>query len=360
MLPTILLLAALGPELTTYSLDADKGTLTKQASVTLPQNVQEAWPHPKQRILYVTWSNNSGKSTDRHGVTAFQVNKQTGALQQLGQPITLPARSVFITVDHTGQYLIAAYNQPSKATVHKIAADGTLGAEVPQAPNLNYGIYAHQVRIDPSNRMVIIPARGNAPTASKPEDPGSLQVYKFENGKLTNLPTVAPNKGFNFQPRHLDFHPKLPLIYLTLERQNKLQVYRIAGGPSLEPQPLFTKETLKDPAHMENQATSAIHFHPNGRFVYLGNRATSAGGENSIAVYSVDPKTGEPTLIQNADTHGIHPRTFTIDPSGKILIVANMSPGSLSLFRIQPDGKLDFLRKYDQPGKQSLFWTGVY
>jgi 6-phosphogluconolactonase (cycloisomerase 2 family) len=150
------------------------------------------------------------------------------------------------------------------------------------------------------------------------------------------------------------------MVYLTLERQNKLQVYPIINGPSLGTVPFFTKETLKDPAHMDNQATSAIHFHPSGRFVYLGNRATSAGGENSIAVYSVDPKNGEPTLIQNADTHGVHPRTFTIDPSGRILIVANMSPGSLSLFRIQPDGKLEFLRKYDQPGKQNLFWTGVY
>ena len=44
MLPTILLLAALGPELTTYSLDTNQGTLNKLSAVTLPQNVQEAWP----------------------------------------------------------------------------------------------------------------------------------------------------------------------------------------------------------------------------------------------------------------------------------------------------------------------------
>ena len=47
-------------------------------------------------------------------------------------------------------------------------------------------------------------------------------------------------------------------------------------------------------------------------------------GENSIAVYSIHQETGEPTLIQNANTHGVHPRTFTIDPSGRILVVANM------------------------------------
>src|SRR5262245_29446898 len=42
----VALYAAVGPELTAYILDVDAARLVKQASVTLPQNVQEAWPHP--------------------------------------------------------------------------------------------------------------------------------------------------------------------------------------------------------------------------------------------------------------------------------------------------------------------------
>ena len=92
---------------------------------------------------------------------------------------------------------------------------------------------------------------------------------------------------------------------------------------------------MADPSRLAGQATSAIHAHPNGRFLYLGNRNSGAtqfqgkqvggGGENSIAVYSINQETGEPSLIQNADTHGIHPRTFAIDPSGRMLVVGNMS-----------------------------------
>lgn len=48
------------------------------------------------------------------------------------------------------------------------------------------------------------------------------------------------------------------------------------------------------------------------------------GGENSIAVFSINQDTGEPTLIQNADTRGIHTRAFALDPSGRILVAANM------------------------------------
>ena len=99
-----------------------------------------------------------------------------------------------------------------------------------------------------------------------------------------------------------------------------------------------------------------------------------AGGENSIAVFSINQVTGEPTLIQSADTRGIHPRTFALDAGGKILVVANMMslpvrtekgvsvvPACLSVFRVGSDGKLDFVRKYDMEtgDARALFWMGL-
>jgi 6-phosphogluconolactonase len=124
-------------------------------------------------------------------------------------------------------------------------------------------------------------------------------------------------------------------------------------------------------------------MHPSGRFVYLANRASGTvdfqgkpvfgGGENSIAVFAIDQQTGEPTRIQNMDTHGIHVRTFALDPSGKILVAGNMMelpvrdkdgvrtvPASLAVFRIGNDGKLEFVRKYDlSVGNRNLFWMGM-
>ena len=63
----VALYAAVGPELKTYILDVGAARLLEQGSVTLPQNVQEAWPHPSRRYLYVTWSNNmGGKAGQQH------------------------------------------------------------------------------------------------------------------------------------------------------------------------------------------------------------------------------------------------------------------------------------------------------
>lgn len=359
------LYAATGPELTAYAADTTAAALERRGSVTLPENVQEAWPHPSRRYLYVGWSNGAAGGPGHHGLTAFRIDPATGTLQPHGRPVALRARPVFLTADPAGKYVIAAYNLPSSASVHRIEADGSLGAEQPQPAGLDFGIYAHQVRVDPTGRMVVIPTRGNVAANGKPEDPGAVKVFGFRDGVLSNRASVAPNGGRNFSPRHADFHPTRPFLFTTIEAQNELHVYRVVEGPSLAPAPLFTRPALANPSRTTGQATSAIHVHPNGKFVYLGNRGP-ANGENSIAVYSINQKTGEPTLIQSASTHGVHPRTFTIDPAGTMLVVANMQrsgdeSASLSVFRIGVDGKLTFVRKYPQGAgdKRGLFWTGM-
>jgi 6-phosphogluconolactonase len=267
--------------------------------------------------------------------------------------------------------------------VHRINTDGTVGEEVKQTAALDGGIYGHQVRVLPANNAVILVTRGNAATASKPEDPGALKVYAFKDGQLTNRASIAPNGGYGFGPRHLDFHPSLPLAYLSLETQNKLYVYRL-NGDTLEPDAVFKQETLAEPGNIRGrQAASTVHVHPNGRFVYVGNRASDTidfegkkvfrGGENSIAVYAIDQTTGEPTLIQNADVHGIHPRTFSLDPSGRMLVSAQILPmlvrdgagvksvpANLTTFRVGDDGKLTFANAHDvDTGGAMQFWSGM-
>jgi 6-phosphogluconolactonase len=77
-------------------------------------------------------------------------------------------------------------------------------------------------------------------------------------------------------------------------------------------------------------------------------------------VFTLNPKTGAPKLVQNIDTYGYHPRTFPIDPSGRMPMVANlqeqpvrdtdgvrMQPATLSTYRIGNDGRLTQVKVYD-------------
>ena len=359
----------------------------------LPANVQEAWPSPSRKYLYVAWSNNaasyspaaSGSSKgDQHAVSAFRIDPASGSLILHGKPAPLPSRPVFISTDIDGTHLVAGYNDRSGVTVNRILPDGTLGDQVPPSGRLDFGIYGHQVRVDPSNQAVILITRGNAPTATKPEDPGAIKIYNYKNGVLSNRLSIAPNKGFGYQVRHLDFHPSGKWAFVTLERQNQIHVYARTPDGTLSANPVFVKDTVREPGKVASgQTASTTHVHPNGRFVYVANRAGGtvefegkrvfAGGENTIAVFSINQKTGEPTLIQNADTRGFQPRTFTLDSTGKFLVVANQAPlavregagvrtvpASLTLFRVGADGLLEFAQKYDVEagGGKLLFWTG--
>jgi 6-phosphogluconolactonase (cycloisomerase 2 family) len=385
--PAAVFYASVGPELTLYDPDLENAALTKQGSVQLPANVQYAWPHPSGRWLYVVSSNGGpGIPGDKHFATAFTIERNTGALGPHGPSVALRSRPIHVSADTAGAFVLIAHNNPSGVTVLRINGDGTLGDEVAQGA-LDAGIFAHQIRVTPSNKAAILVTRGNNATTAKPEDPGALKVFSFENGKLSNRASIAPGGGYGFGPRHLDYHPLKPWIYVSLERQNKLQVYALEESAAqhaiYRPAPLFSKDTLAEPANIRPmQIAGTVHVHPSGRYVYIANRGDAMtvfrdqkvffGGENNIAVFEIGANTGEPALIQHAGTHGFHARTFACDPSGRILVAANLEPrlvrdgdrvrlqpATLACYRIGADGKLTLVRTYDvDTGGKMQFWSG--
>jgi 6-phosphogluconolactonase len=379
------LYASVGPELTQYAVDVDAATLTRRGTVGLPANVQYVWPHASCRHLYVATSDSAsgmGRAGNTHHVTAFGIDPANGALAAHGAPIRLPTRPIHMATDVPSDYILVAFSNPSGIRVYRINPDATPGDEVVQPGPIDAGIFAHQVRATPDNRLVILVTRGHDAAAGKPEEPGALKVFDFRDGMLRNEVSIAPGGGFGFGPRHLDFHPAQPWVYVSLERQNQLAVFELQNG-ALSAASRFRKDALSNSGSQHRQLVGTVHVHPNGRTVYVANRSSEtvefagqrvfAGGENSLAVYAIDPATGEPNLIQHVDTHGIHPRTFHIDPSGRLLVVAHIMglkrrdgdairhvPARLSLFRIAADGRLDFARAYDiDVGDRTMWWMGM-
>src|SRR5437667_812629 len=382
----VALYANVGADLTHYDVDVAGAELIKRATVTLPAAVQYAWPHASRRYLYVASSSSApgyGTAGTKHHVTAFAIDPASGALAPHGAPIRLPTRPIHISTDIPSEYILVAFNNPSVVRVYRINPDFTPGEEVKRPGPTDAGIFAHQVRVTPDNRLAILVTRGNEGTPTKEEDPGALKVFNYKNGVVTNELSIAPNGGKEFGPRHLDFHPTKPWIYVSIETQNKLYMFRIEGG-RINPAIAYRAETLAEPNNIRaRQAAGTVHVHPNGRFVYGANRAEATtefqgkqvfkGGENGIVVYSINQSTGEPTPIQHIETQKIHPRTFHIDPSGRLLVAEHnlplnvrdgdavkTVPAGLSVFRMGSDGKLNFVRGYDiDVGDKSMFWTGM-
>ena len=366
----------------------DGNTLTREPRpLILPAQVQEAWQHPSGRYFYVASSDQrtSTSSVTHHYLNAFHVDS-SGGLRPFGGAVQLAHRPIYITVDHRGEYLISAYSAPSGISAHRLHADGSIGDEIAQEVNVDVGFYAHAVRVMPSNRSVLLITRGNEPVAGiGTEDPGALYVYGFENGQLTPKQSVAPNHGVAYRVRHADFHPSGRWVYVDLEAQNLLHTYSVRADDTLSEEPLFVSTTLASPSTSRGgQTTSSIRMHPtNGRTLYVANRGLGTevfqgervanGAENTIAVFSIDPQTGEPTLIQTIDTHSIAVRTMALPPDGQTLIAANTLPGrirtqgrvetvpaALTLYDVEDDGRLTFRSKLDVDTRgETMFWCGV-
>jgi 6-phosphogluconolactonase len=93
---------------------------------------------------------------------------------------------------------------------------------------------------------------------------------------------------------------------------------------------LQTVSTL--PEGFSGQNTCAeVAVHPSGRFVYGSNR-----GDDSIAVFGFDPKSGRLAFIERVPTGGKTPRQFEIDPTGRYLLAANQDSNTVIVFRIDP------------------------
>ena len=381
------LYAAVGPILTRYTVDVEQALLAACESVTLPANIHYVVPHAARHTLYVATSDSSSGSGTfvgkLHHLSAFRIDPASGALTPHGAPALLPSRPIHITCDAASKHVLVAFNRPSQLLVFSLNADGSIAGEVAQKESVDAGIFAHQIRITPDDKLAILVTRGNDAAKDKPEDPGSLRVFHYNNGQLSQEVSIAPNKGYGFGPRHLDFHPDKPWVYVALERQNQLAVYK-RDGDAIQSAAAYTVGTLARPDQVRaRQMVGTVHQHPNGRYVYVANRhdatvefagrQVNGGGENSLVCFAIDQTSGEPKLIGHADTHGIHCRNFNIDPSGRLLVASHITggrvrdgdtvrdvPACLSLFRIGSDGTLSFVRKYDiEIGDKHMFWMGI-
>jgi 6-phosphogluconolactonase len=92
----------------------------------------------------------------------------------------------------------------------------------------------------------------------------------------------------------------------------------------------------------ETTNPSWVALHPNGRFLYAVNEVQNYNGPNSggVSAFSVDRATGKLTFLNEVASRGADPCYITVDQSGKYVLVANYTGGSVAAFPISDDGKL--------------------
>jgi 6-phosphogluconolactonase len=92
----------------------------------------------------------------------------------------------------------------------------------------------------------------------------------------------------------------------------------------------------------ETTNPSFVAPHPNGRFLYAVNEVGNYKGPNSggVSAFSIDQATGKLTFLNEVASHGADPCYITVDKTGKYVLVANYTGGSIAVFPVLADGKL--------------------
>jgi 6-phosphogluconolactonase len=98
--------------------------------------------------------------------------------------------------------------------------------------------------------------------------------------------------------------------------------------------PLGLAATTKNP--------SFLAIDPNRRFLYAVNEVGDYKGKSSGAVsaFAIHPDTGQLTLTNEVASLGADPCHVSLDNTGKFVLVANYTGGSVAVFPVREDGGL--------------------
>ena len=305
------------------------GELTPVGLVAETTNPSWVTVHPNRRFLYAV-----GESAKAGTVSAFAIDAATGKLTPLNKASSGGAGPCHLAVDKTGKNVLVANYGGGSVAVLPIKEDGRVGEAScflqhkgsSVDPKRQQGPHAHSVNLDPRQRFALVPDLGL----------DEVLIYRFDAAKGALAPNdppfakVAPGAG----PRHLAFHPNGKFGYVISEMGSTVTVFAYDGarGSLKELQVISTL-----PKDFAGQSTTAeIAVHPNGRFLYGSNR-----GDDSIAVFAIDPGKGTLTFVDRVSTGGKTPRGFAIDPTGTWLLAANQDSDNIVVFRLNPKtGKL--------------------
>jgi 6-phosphogluconolactonase len=310
----------------TLRLNRDTGALTGPTLSVATENPSFLALHPNGRMLYAVNEVGQFDGKPGGGVTAFTIGKG-GTLTKINEQNSGGGGPAHISLNKEGTYAFVANYGGGSVSAYPIAKDGKLGAQTGFVQHEGSGAdpkrqnrpHAHSINVDPSGKFAIAADLGL----------DKLFVYKFDKVKGTLAPndppfaTVAPGSG----ARHFAFAPNGKIGYAINELKSTITAFTwdAAKGTLTEIQ---TLSTLPEGFTGESY-TADVQVHPSGKFVYGSNR-----GHNSIAVFTVDQKTGKLTLSSTQSTGGSWPRHFGIDPSGTFLLAANQRSDSIVVFRI--------------------------
>ena len=307
-----------------YVLDTITGQLQHKSVCANLLNPSYLNLSPNGKNLYASTEARTPKDGN---LSSFAFDSLSGKLSFLNKQKSGGENPVYASVHNSGKWVVDATYTEASVSVYIVNADGSLnpatqvfryteGSKVNQERQAI--AHTHSVFFSPKFDRVLVPDLGADKIRSFNFSPEAKEPLSPSN---PDGQTTLPGSG----PRHLCFHPNQKFVYSIEELSGTVSAYRYKKGKLIALQNI--------PAHpatiKEGFSGADIHPSPDGRFLYASNR----GNENNLAIYAIHPQKGTLTSVGFQATLGNHPRNFTLDPTGKFLLVANMLSNNIVVFK---------------------------
>jgi 6-phosphogluconolactonase len=338
-----------------YRLDLGSGALKHLETTRGVVNPSYLTLERRRRFLYAVNEVEEFEGQRSGAVSAFAIDRKTGALRLLNQRPTLGAAPCYVTATDDGRHVLVANYLGGNVSVLKVLKDGSLGDLTDMKQDVGSGVNRERQEAPHAHCIVLDRADRHAYSCDLGTD--KVMSYRFDarGGKLTPnaQPFVELKPGAG--PRHLTFHPGGRVAYVLNELDSTVTAFAHDGARGT----LKETQTVRAlPEDFKGANTGAdIHVAPGGRFLYCSNR-----GHDSIAAFRIEARTGELRLVGHTSTRGKTPRNFAIDPTGSFLLVANQNSDTIVTFRLDPrTGALEPTgRKTDVPSPVCLKLTAPF
>ena len=314
-----------------YELHPYSNKLEQHDKYDLPGSPGSQFISPGGQILYVSVRSDNSVAT-------FRIDRANKILIPLGLT-KIGANAAYLATDQTGKTLLWASYSDGLVGSHSLKENGEVKPGA--LSRIETKRCAHAILTDSSNRFAFVPHTG----------PNAIYQFRFDakSGKLTKNNPLTTSPAAGLEPRHLAFHPKLPIIYCDDEKGDSVTAYHFNLDTG-QLKAFHSQSTLPTDFDGSQNTCADIEITSDGRFVYASNR-----GHNSIAGFSVDAKTGKLTSIGQFVTGAI-PRSFNLDPDNQWMIVAGQRSHDLHVYkRNSTSGKLK--RIFQQSTGQGPSWV---
>jgi len=242
-------------------------------------------------------------------------------------------------VRQNGKYLLVANYSSGRLPYFPILADGRLGEHTALVKDQG-ATGPNKERQEAPHAHWIVPSEGNAFVYVADLGLDRVMTYKFDTVKDPSG-HARPKSGTTFVQNALELSPGTGprhaaiskarnfrrFLYVLGELDSTITVLGttkegIFGGP-IQKIPMLPK------GFSGRNDAAEIALHPSGKFLYTSNR-----GEDTIAIFSIDPAKGTLTFVTRVPTGGKEPRHFAIDPSGNYLLAENQLSDTIVVFKI--------------------------